>query len=148
VALRAIADPDGEDLITLLFISLILADTAAYYVGTRYGRHKMSPQISPNKSWEGLAGAMAGAVVGTVLAHTWFYTRLPLIHVVPLGLLLGTTGALGDLAESVVKRSCKVKDSSGIFPGHGGIFDRTDNLLIAAPVLYYYYVWLLAGVSG
>ncbi|HXV76420.1 MAG TPA: phosphatidate cytidylyltransferase [Candidatus Polarisedimenticolaceae bacterium] len=148
VALRALPDPDGEDLVTLLFICLILADTAAYYVGTRLGRHKMSPQISPNKSWEGFAGAMAGAIVGTALAHSWFYTRLPLSHVVPLGLLLGITGALGDLAESVVKRSCHVKDSSAIFPGHGGIFDRTDNLLIAAPVLYYYYLWLLPGAVG
>jgi phosphatidate cytidylyltransferase len=147
VALRFVPDPDGEDLVTLLFIGLILGDTMAYYVGTRIGRHKMSPQISPNKSWEGLAGALVGAVLGAVLAHVWFYQRLPLVHVVPLGLLLGVTGALGDLAESVVKRSCRVKDSSAIFPGHGGIFDRTDNLLIAAPVLYYYYVWFLAGAS-
>jgi phosphatidate cytidylyltransferase len=148
VALRAVPDPDGEDLVTLLFVCLILGDTAAYYVGSKFGRHKMSPQISPNKSWEGLAGAMVGAVVGTVIAHFGFYQRLPLVHVVPLGLVLGITGALGDLAESLVKRSCSVKDSSAIFPGHGGIFDRTDNLLIAAPVLYYYYVVFLHGAAA
>ena len=145
VALRAVPDPDGQDLVTLLFICLILGDTAAYYVGKNLGRHKMAPQISPKKTWEGFGGAMIGAILGALLAHFWFYQRLPLVHVVPLGLVLGTTGALGDLAESVIKRACGVKDSSGLVPGHGGIFDRMDNLLIAAPVLYYYFRFFLSG---
>lgn len=148
VALRTVPDPDGEDLVMLLFTCVIFGDTAAYYVGTRLGRHKMSPRISPNKSWEGFAGAMVGAVAGALLAHLWFYQRLPLVHVVPLGLVLGVSGALGDLAESVIKRACGVKDSSALVPGHGGIFDRTDNLLVAAPVLYYYFFWLLKGSVG
>ncbi len=145
VGLRAVPDPDGSDLVTLLFVCVILGDTAAFYVGTTIGRHKMAPQISPNKSWEGFAGAMVGSVLGALLAHFWFYQRLPLVHVAPVGLILGTTGALGDLAESVVKRACGVKDSSALVPGHGGIFDRTDNLLLAPAVLYYYYTWFLQG---
>lgn len=145
VALRAVPGHDGSDLVTLLFVCVIVGDTAAYYVGTSVGRHKMSPLISPNKSWEGFAGAMVGSVLGALVAHFWFYQRLPLWHVVPLGLILGLTGALGDLAESVFKRACGVKDSSDLIPGHGGIFDRTDNLLLAPPVLYYYYAWFLQG---
>ncbi len=148
VALRAVPDPDGEDLVTLLFICVIFGDTAAYYVGKNLGRHKMAPRISPKKTWEGFAGAMVGAIFGALVAHYWFYQRLPLEHVVPIGLVLGVTGALGDLAESVVKRSCGVKDSSGLVPGHGGIFDRTDNLLIATPVLYYYFRFFLTGTTA
>jgi phosphatidate cytidylyltransferase len=145
VALRAVPDPDGSDLVTLLFICLILGDTAAYYVGKNLGRRKLAPQISPNKTWEGFIGAMFGAMLGALVAHFWFYQRLPLVHVVPIGLVLGLTGALGDLSESVVKRACGVKDSSGLVPGHGGIFDRMDNLLIATPVLYYYFRFFLTG---
>jgi phosphatidate cytidylyltransferase len=146
VALRAVPDPVGEDLVLLLFVCVVLGDTLAYYVGKRLGRHRLAPQISPNKTWEGFLGAMVGATAGALIAHLWFYQRLPLTHVLPLGLLLGVTGVLGDLAESVVKRACQVKDSSGLLPGHGGIFDRTDNLLFASPVLYYYYVlWLGTG---
>lgn len=143
VALRAIPDPDGEDLVMLLFVCVVLGDTMAYYVGRGLGRRKLAPAISPNKTWEGFVGAMIGAAAGALIAHLWFYQRLPLVHVLPLGLLLGVTGALGDLTESVIKRACKVKDSSALFPGHGGIFDRTDNLLLAPAVLYYYYLWIL-----
>ena len=143
VALRAFPDPEGEDLVMLLFVCVVLGDTLAYYVGRSIGKRPLAPRISPKKTWEGLAGAMLGAAFGALLAHLWFYQRLPLGHVLPLGLLLGATGALGDLAESVLKRACRVKDSSGLLPGHGGIFDRTDNLLLAPPVLYYYYVWFL-----
>ena len=143
VALRALPDPDGEDLVMLLFVCVVLGDTAAYYVGRTLGRRPLAPQISPKKTWEGFIGAMVGATLGALIAHVWFYQRLPLAHVLPLGLLLGVSGAMGDLAESVVKRACQVKDSSGLLPGHGGIFDRTDNLLLASPVLYHYYVWFL-----
>ena len=143
VSLRALPDPDGEDLVMLLFVCVILGDTAAYYVGRSIGRRPLAPQISPKKTREGFIGAMVGSTLGALIAHLWFYQRLPLGHVLPVGLLLGVTGAVGDLAESVVKRACQVKDSSQLFPGHGGIFDRTDNLLLASPVLYHYYLWFL-----
>jgi len=139
IALRGIADPLGSDLVLLLFICVIFGDTAAYYVGTLVGRHRLAPKISPNKTWEGAVGALVGSVLGAGVAHAWFYQSLPLRHVVPVGVVLGAAGLLGDLSESVIKRACGVKDSSSLLPGHGGCLDRTDNLLFSAPILFYYY---------
>jgi len=139
ILLRGVADPEGSDLVLLLFICVIFGDTAAYYVGTLLGRRRLAPKISPNKTWEGAGGALVGSVIGAGVAHAWFYQSLPLRHVVPIGLILGAAGLLGDLAESVIKRACGVKDSSSLLPGHGGCLDRTDNLLFSAPLLYYYY---------
>jgi len=141
--LRHAPGADGTDIVLLLFLCIICGDTAAYYVGSAFGRHRMAPTISPRKTWEGFAGAIVGSTVGALVAHAWFYQRLPLSHALALGVILGAAGALGDLAESVVKRACGVKDSSGVLPGHGGWFDRTDSLLFAAPILYHYHVTFL-----
>lgn len=145
IALREMPGADGSDLVLLLFICVIFGDTAAFYVGKRFGRHKLAPTISPAKTREGAGGAVAGSVIGACVGHVWFYQSLPLAHAIVVGLLLGVAGMLGDLAESMVKRACGVKDSSKLLPGHGGVLDRTDNLLLAAPLLYYYYVFVLRG---
>jgi phosphatidate cytidylyltransferase len=145
VGLRRMPGEDGQDLLLLLFFSVMMADTVAYYVGSTLGRHRMAPNLSPKKSWEGAIGGLAGSVGAAVLAHLWFYQRLPLGHAVVLGLILGAAGILGDLAESVLKRATGVKDSSKLLPGHGGFLDRTDSLLFAAPILYYYYRYFLMG---
>ena len=147
VGLRGMPGNDGEDLLMLLFTCVIFADTAAFYVGTAFGKSAMAPVISPNKSWEGAAAGVAASVLGALVAHFWFYQRLPVFHALLLGGVLGVAAILGDLAESMLKRSAGSKDSSHLLPGHGGVLDRMDSLLFAGPLLYYYYHWFLQGVA-
>jgi phosphatidate cytidylyltransferase len=148
VALRGIPGEDGEDLLMLLLACVIAADTAAYYVGSAFGRRRLAPRVSPNKSWEGALGGMVASVGAALLAHFWFFQRLPLSHAVILGLLLAVASILGDLSESVIKRAAGAKDASNLLPGHGGMLDRADSLLFAGPVLYYYYSLALGGGVG
>jgi phosphatidate cytidylyltransferase len=147
VRLRAMPGEDGEDLLMLLFVCVIFADTAAYYVGSRVGRRRLAPVLSPNKTWEGALAGLLASIVGALIAEMWFYQRLPLGHALALGLLLGLAACLGDLAESLLKRAAGVKDASQLLPGHGGVLDRTDSLLFAGPLLFYYYRWLLQGIA-
>ncbi len=141
--LRSMPGEDGQDLLLLLFLCVILADTAAYYVGRAIGRHPLAPRLSPKKSWEGALAGLAASVLAGLVAHLWFYRRLPLPHALGLGAILGSASIAGDLAESMVKRAAGVKDSSRLLPGHGGLLDRTDSLLFSAPLLFYYYRALL-----
>jgi phosphatidate cytidylyltransferase len=143
--LRAMPGEDGQDLPMLLFVCVILADIAAYYVGSSIGRRRLAPQLSPNKSWEGAIAGLAGSMLGAFVAQVWFYQRLPVVHALILGALLGAAAILGDLSESMLKRWAGVKDSSRLLPGHGGVLDRTDSLLFAGPLLFYYYRWFLGG---
>ncbi len=117
-------------------------DTAAYFVGRAWGRRRMAPSISPNKSWEGAAGGLAGAVVAGALL-------VPLVGLpisAAMGMLLGGVGGVagqaGDLAESLLKRQAGIKDSGHLIPGHGGLLDRADSLLFTVPTLYYLVRWL------
>jgi phosphatidate cytidylyltransferase len=143
VALRAVSDPLGEDLLLLLIVAVAFGDTAAFYVGSRFGRRRLAPSVSPKKSWEGALGGIAGALGGALLASFWFYQRLPVGHAVVLGVLLGALGILGDLSESMLKRAVGAKDASRLLPGHGGLLDRMDSLLLSAPALYgYWYAFL------
>lgn len=139
IGLRRVPGEAGSDLLILLFICVMFADTAAFYGGTALGRRRMAPRISPKKSWEGAAFGMAGSVGGALLGHLWFYQQLNLAHTLALGLLLGFAAILGDLAQSMIKRAAGAKDSSNLIPGHGGLLDRTDSLLFSAPILYYYF---------
>jgi phosphatidate cytidylyltransferase len=128
-------------LLILLFAIVWLGDTAAYYVGSRIGRHKMAPTISPKKSWE---GAAAGFVVSLLAAVVWMVLRMDGIDLGLLAVAAVTTAAaqVGDLVESMIKRGAGVKDSGNVLPGHGGFLDRIDALLFAAPVLLFG-LWLL-----
>jgi len=143
-ALRATPDEEmGRDLLVLLLVIVWLGDTAAMYVGSMIGRHRLAPRISPRKSVEGaVAGIVAGSLAG-LLAHFWWFHRLPIGHALAIGALVGCAGIAGDLAESVLKRAAGAKDSSHLLPGHGGFLDQIDSLLFAGPVLYYYYQALL-----
>ncbi|HEX6851499.1 MAG TPA: phosphatidate cytidylyltransferase [Candidatus Polarisedimenticolaceae bacterium] len=144
-ALRLIDREMGPDLVLLLLLCVMLGDTAAYYTGRAFGKHRMAPSISPKKTWEGAAGALFGSLVAAALAHTWFFQRLTIVHAVALAVILCVVGVLGDLAESMLKRASGVKDASSLLPGHGGLFDRIDSLLFAGPALYGYWRIFLEG---
>lgn len=133
----------GRDLTVLLFWVVWLADAGALAVGSLWGRLRLIPGISPHKTVEGALGGMGVAVAATLVARQWFFTRLALHDAVALGLLLGAAGMVGDLSESMMKRAAAVKDSGVLFPGHGGMLDRTDSLLFAAPVLFYYHKYFM-----
>jgi phosphatidate cytidylyltransferase len=130
--------PQGEWLIFFLLLVTWASDTAAYYVGTFYGRHRVAPTISPKKTVEGLVGGLIGAIIVAYAVRWWFLPELSGLDCLILGTLLTITGLWGDLTESAMKRSVGIKDSGGILPGHGGMLDRLDSLLFTAPAFYYY----------
>jgi phosphatidate cytidylyltransferase len=140
--------PAGAWLIWLVLLAVFLADSAAYFIGQRFGKHKLSPRLSPKKTWEGyLAGVVAGTLGTALVAYLWGLWAGPDFPVTPwqgalLGLLISVLTTLGDLGESMLKRQSGVKDSSNILPGHGGVFDRIDSWLWAAPIGYYFILWV------
>jgi phosphatidate cytidylyltransferase len=136
-------DENGSDLVFLLFFIVWASDTAAYYVGSLLGRHPLAPAVSPKKTVEGAVGGLAGALAAAFVARAWFMQRLGVGDSAILGVALGVVGMAGDLVESMLKRGAGVKDSARLVPGHGGLLDRVDSLLYAAPVLYYYYVFAM-----
>jgi phosphatidate cytidylyltransferase len=123
-------------ILILLFAIVWLGDTAAFYVGSRIGRHKMAPTISPKKSWE---GAAAGFVVSLLAAAVWMLLRMDRVApgLLAVAAFTAVAAQIGDLVESMIKRGAGVKDSGQILPGHGGFLDRIDALLFAAPVLLF-----------
>ncbi|MGH9797601.1 MAG: phosphatidate cytidylyltransferase [Candidatus Polarisedimenticolia bacterium] len=133
----------GRDLVFLLFLVVWGGDMAAYYVGSYIGRRPLAPRVSPRKTVEGAAAGIAGALAAAFLARAWFMNRLEVVDCVVLGVALGIVGMMGDLVESMLKRGAGMKDSAALLPGHGGILDRVDSLLYAAPVLYYYYLFAM-----
>lgn len=122
-----------------LMFALILSwagDTAALYIGKAFGRHKLAPVISPQKTWEGAAGSIAGALIaGGIYAH-YLIPDTPFAIILPLAAAGNIAGQLGDLTESALKRRADVKDSGSSLPGHGGWLDRIDSMLFAVPVIY------------
>jgi len=104
--------------------------------------------VSPKKTIEGSIGGLAGSVVGAVVASYWYLPELPIEHAVPLALVAGALGQAGDLCESLIKRSCGVKDSGSIVPGHGGILDRIDALMFTAAAAWVYAVWFLPKLNA
>jgi phosphatidate cytidylyltransferase len=124
----------------LLFLYLVIwaSDTGAYYVGTSLGKHRLYEKISPKKSVEGLIGGTIASVITALLCKLWLLQTLGMVEALLLGAVLALVGTVGDLSESLLKRSTGVKDSGALIPGHGGILDRMDSMLFAAPVLFYY----------
>ncbi len=141
--------PGGGWYFMIVLPTVWLADSGAYSLGAAYGRHKMTPRLSPKKSWEGYwAGVFTGVLGGAffVFAYkTYGYMtgEMTLWQGALLGLLLGVVTPLGDLGESMFKRQAHMKDSSGIFPGHGGFFDRIDSWIWAAVIGYYFIRWFI-----
>jgi phosphatidate cytidylyltransferase len=127
----------GREYIFLLYTSVWLADSAAFYVGTYLGKKKLYPSVSPNKTFEGLIGSLVGGVLGAFIVDIVF--RIPDLSTkkaLIVGAVLGSTAVLGDLIESMFKRDAGVKDSGSLIPGHGGLLDKIDGLLISGPILY------------
>ncbi|MFH0919339.1 MAG: phosphatidate cytidylyltransferase [Fibrobacterota bacterium] len=119
------------------------SDSFAYLFGRLFGRRLLAPRLSPKKTWEGLAGSVVGAIAGMLIGRSLLLPAFPsMLSTVLMGFLLGLLGQAGDLFESLLKRSSNVKDSSHLFPGHGGILDRIDALIFCAPA-YYYLLFLL-----
>lgn len=142
VLLRAL--PAGRDWVFLVLFVVMASDTLAYFIGMRWGRHRLYEAVSPKKSIEGALGGLAGGVLGATLYKTFFFAGLSGVDVLLVGLGVGAFSQLGDLVESLLKRSFGVKDSGALIPGHGGLLDRLDSLLFAFPVTYYYAVWIFA----
>jgi phosphatidate cytidylyltransferase len=127
----------GAAWVYMVLAITFIQDTAAYFVGRRWGRRKMAPALSPKKTWEGAAGGLVGAIVASLICIRLLGLPISLGAGVLLGIVGGVVGPLGDLAESLIKRQVGLKDAGNIIPGHGGILDRADSLLFTAPALFY-----------
>ena len=139
----------GQMLVLYLIIVVKCTDIGAFFVGRFFGRHKLFPRISPNKTWEGLFGGIAFALAASILFYYFSDHHLGALHLrlsdaVILGLVLAIAGTVGDMFESLLKRGAGTKDSSTLIPGMGGILDVIDSLLFGAPVLYAYTKLFLA----
>ena len=132
----------------MLILTTWLCDTAAYVIGSYFGKHKLIKRISPNKTIEGTLAGLVFAIIAAWICHIWFIDGLQLKDSLIIGAIIGSFGQYGDLFESMFKRDADVKDSSHLIPGHGGIMDRFDSLLVSTPVVYLYLnYYVLAGVS-
>jgi len=154
VALRELQPTRGWDQSGWVVLACVLSwfnDTGAYFAGRFLGKHKLFPRISPKKTWEGFAGGMVASVAGAFLVRYLFHMEA-MLHVgdcLALGVIAGILGPIGDLAESMLKRSSGVKDSGHILPGHGGMLDRIDALMFNGPMLLgYYYLFVEPRLMG
>ena len=134
--MNIIPDAQGAGYCLLILFAVLVTDTFCYIVGCRFGKNKLSPVISPNKTIEGSIGGslmcmIFSLAIGLAIGLPWY-------HAVILGALIATFAQIGDLCESMIKRDAGVKDSSNILPGHGGFLDRTDSYIMTIPVVYYY----------
>jgi len=134
----------GGDLLLFLLGIIWVGDTAAMETGKRWGKRKLSPSISPNKTIEGFVSGKLGAALVGLLMYFWKFQNVPLPHLLLIAIGCSLFGQLGDLVESMWKRSLNIKDSSSVIPGHGGILDRFDSLLFAAPFMYAYFRLVLS----
>ncbi len=134
------AAPIGRQLLLFTLVLVWAGDTLAYFVGRSIGRLPMASRLSPKKTWEGAIANLAGSILVALVFTRWL--DLPTRDVLVLAALANIAGQAGDLLESAYKRSAGVKDSGTILPGHGGMLDRIDALILAAPVVWYYFSWL------
>jgi len=122
----------------LAFLMMLWSsDTGAYIFGVKFGKHRLFERHSPKKSWEGFIGGLICSAL-TAYVLSLYFTELSLFHWLIVASIITVTGTLGDLSESMLKRSLSTKDSGTFLPGHGGFLDRFDGLLIAAPLVYFY----------
>jgi phosphatidate cytidylyltransferase len=131
----------GPQLLLFTVVMVWVGDTAAYFAGRSFGRWKMSPVISPNKTWEGAIANFLGSLLVAAVFGWW--AKIQPAHVLAMGALGSVAGQIGDLFESAWKRSAGVKDSGTLLPGHGGMLDRIDALILASPAVWYYFEWAI-----
>ncbi len=141
-AMRRLWPEAGSGLVLLSLGLAWFADTGAYFAGRTLGRRKLYEAVSPKKTLEGALGGLAASLAWALLGSSYFLRgHLPVAHAIPLALVAGVFGQAGDLGESVIKRSTGVKDSGAIVPGHGGILDRVDAVIMTTVVVFLYALW-------
>ena len=139
---RDIGGREGASYVVMALMFAWFSDTGGYFFGRLFGRHKLYEAVSPKKTWEGALGGLVGSAIGALMAHFWYLPEIPLVNALVLSVVAGGLGQIGDLAESLFKRSMGVKDSGHIVPGHGGILDRVDALLVTSTVVFLYSLWI------
>lgn len=128
---------DGLGYVMLLFVGIVMTDTGSYFFGSRFGKNKLAPIISPQKTIEGSIGGAFCAIIACLIVG--YFIHLAWYHAIIVGLLCTFFAQVGDLCESLIKRDAGVKDSGNTLPGHGGFLDRTDSFVLTVPVIYYYF---------
>ena len=142
VALRGL--DEGRNWVFFVLFTTFAFDTAAFFVGRAWGKHRLAPSISPAKTWEGAIAGVFGAIIVSLLfiLPTPLSLHLSYMQAVLLGLGVSVFGQLGDLAESLFKRNMEAKESGKLLPGHGGALDRLDSIIFTSVVVYYYVIWV------
>lgn len=138
--------PNGREWLLLATLATFAVDSSAYLVGTALGRHRIAPAISPGKTWEGTVGGVLGGIGATIALGAILALPLSWLEAGAWGLAIAFLAQIGDLAESLLKRSAGVKDAGRLLPGHGGLLDRLDSIVFVLPVVYYGVGWL--GIRG
>jgi phosphatidate cytidylyltransferase len=139
------AGTEGPALLLFAMVIIWVGDTAAYFVGRSFGKYKLAPHLSPNKTWEGTAASFFGSLLVAVVFTRFMTVSLP--HLLGMAAVGNVAGQVGDLLESAYKRSAGIKDSGSILPGHGGVLDRIDALILAIPVVWYYWILIYSPKS-
>ena len=139
--LKKAGGADGPGYVVLALVLAWISDTGAYFAGRFLGKHKLYEAVSPKKTVEGAIGGLAASTLGAVVGHFFYVKSIPLRDAIILAIVACALGQAGDLGESLIKRSVGVKDSGGIVPGHGGILDRVDALLVTSIMTYLYLRW-------
>jgi len=138
---------DGRNWVYLAMLTTFANDTGAFFIGRAMGKHRLAPEISAAKTWEGAIGGLISAILGAVVIATVLNLISPFTfgywQIILLGFLVGFFAQLGDLVESLLKRNMGVKESGNLLPGHGGILDRFDSLIFVGAVVYYYVIWVV-----
>lgn len=144
VLMRQLPSWSGQDYkigglwVIFVLLSIWSCDTFAYFVGIAIGKHPLSFQISPKKTWEGAIAGFLGAILAAPFCYFVFFKEVSLVHLLIISVIIGIFGQIGDLLESLLKRDADVKDASKLIPGHGGVLDRFDSLLFVSPLIYFY----------
>ncbi len=131
----------GLGYVLFMFLLVIMTDVGCYYFGRNFGKHKLAPVISPNKTIEGAIGGAICTIIGAFIIA--YFIKLPWYHALIAGILVTIFAQIGDLCESLMKRDAGVKDSGDLLPGHGGFLDRTDSYIFTIPVMYYYFAYFV-----